>query len=448
MTGKNFHGILVAVIMTVLLLPVRGYSGDRNDVKNLPLSVRLVLNRVNPILQKKEYLRAAKTLLTFQARGNSTKPGQYDSKGYHHPEIYFVLGNCYLLMEQYASAAEAYRQAVARDETHTSAWLNLAKSYYESGRYTEAGRCFEKGYESAGGIKPEHLYYSAAAFLMAGDPKRSIQIFERLLAFNRDAIKPEWKENLVHALLTAGRPRQALPFIAELARIYTGEKKIQWQEILLYQYVQLEKYAEALRLAMDLTQEAPMVAKWWKALAHIHLNRGRLEDGIVALTIYAFLAPLSPEEKRLFAGLHLQLGIPIKAAPIYEDILKHEMEHKRENRMLYRLTIAYRQLGKPETALKCIEKYGKDNIDADILMLKGELLYELKRYGKAAEAFRSAVKRDGKKAGQGWLMAGYAAMQVSDFQASMEAFKKAAGYLRHQKAATEALRHLDQLTAQ
>ena len=85
-----------------------------------------------PMLQEKDYPQAIKTLLTFQKRGGvDPKAGRPDPKGYHHPEIYYSLGNCYLLQENYKSAAMVFRKAVTRDKTHTYAWLNLAKTCYE-----------------------------------------------------------------------------------------------------------------------------------------------------------------------------------------------------------------------------------------------------------------------------------------------------------------------------
>jgi tetratricopeptide (TPR) repeat protein len=396
------------------------------------------------MLQKKEYTRVVETLLAFQARGGPVpEPGQPDPKGYHHPEIYFILGNCHLLLEHHALAAVAYRQTVARDAARTSAWLNLARTYYEMNQYAKAGRCFIRGYETAEVKTPEPLYYSAVTYLMADDHKRCIEIFGRLLAAHPAAVKPEWKEYLVHALLASDQPRRALPYIRELAHTYSGDKQIQWQEILLYQYMQLEMADEALDLALNLTRQAPTVAKWWKALTHIQLNGGREEEALAALTVYAFLTPLSMEQKKLLADLNLQLGIPVKAVPIYETCLKK----KPNKELLQRLILAYRQLGRPKKALERINAITLDpKKDTDLMMLKGEMLYSLKQFAEAATAYRQAGRSGGRHSGRAWLMAGYAAWQIDDISASKDAFAKATKYKRERKAATTALRQLAQLS--
>lgn len=431
--------ILTAVFLS-LLLP-HSVTADSRTGKDLPLPVSLVLSKAYPLMQKKEYSRAIEVLKKFQARGGpDTGALGADPKGYHHAEIYFTIGNCYMLQEQYKPAEIAYSQAVARDATHTNAWLNLAKTYYELEQYAEAGRCFGRGYDSAEEKKAEQLYFSAAAYLMAGDHGRSISLFQRLLAAHPDEFKPEWKEHMVHALLAGGHARRALPYIRELADTYTGDKQIQWQEILLYQYMQLEMRKEALDLALALTHQAPTINKWWKALTHIYLQEDRLKEALGAMTIYAFITPLAPEEQKLLADLNLQLGIPVKAVPFYEARLA--VESDADKTLLTRLVQAYRQLGRPETALERLDAVKPDTDHTDLMLLKGELLYTLKQYDKAADTFRQAAQNKDKHAGRAWLMAGYAAWQTNNVSASKTAFMQAAKFKKEKKAATAALKQL------
>ncbi len=411
----------------------------------LPLPVRVVLSKINPLLVEKQYDQAIEVLLKFQARSNAKfTPGRHDAKGYHHPEIYYTLGNCYLLKDAYESAAEAFDKAVKGDDNHTYAWLNLAKAYYELERYAQAAHAFGRGYESAEEKNPEHLYFSAAAYLMAEEYLRSIDIFERLFAVHPESVKLEWKEHLVHALLAVDQPRKALPHIRQLAMEYTGDKQIRWQEILLHQYVQLDMQRDALNYARALTSNAPSVAKWWKALAHIQLNQNHYENALAALTVYSFLIPLSLEEKKLLADLNLQLGIPVKAAPTYENYLKE----KTDKEILQHLVIAYRQLGKTQCAIDCLDRFSALETDPDLMLLKGELLYALKKYDQAADLYRKAASKEGKHTGRAWLMAGYAAWQVNDISASKSAFVKAAAYKREKTAANTALKQLTTLTVE
>jgi tetratricopeptide (TPR) repeat protein len=82
------------------------------------------------------------------------------------------MGNCYLLQERHARAADAYRRTLAAQPDHVFAWLNLAKACYELKDYDEAGRCFGQAYEVEETKQADHLYFSAAAYLMAGQTSR------------------------------------------------------------------------------------------------------------------------------------------------------------------------------------------------------------------------------------------------------------------------------------
>ena len=433
----------VGLLLILVFIPAFGIAREKDSAPPLPLPAQLVLAKVQTMIQAKEYPRAIETLQAFQARGGPTPdPGDKDPKGYHHAEIEFCLGNCYLMSDQYDNAAAAYQRALARDATHTFAWLNLANAHYEMDHHADAGHCFKEAYETSTEKKPEYLYYSAVAYLMADDYRQSIDVFDQLFALHSGSIKPEWKEHMVHALLAAEQPRRALPFIRELARIYTGDKQIQWQEILLHQYMQLDMQREALDLAHRLTRQTPALAKWWKALAHIQLNAEHYEDALMALTIYSFLTPLSMDEKKLLANLNLQLNIPVKAAPLYEACLKE----KPDKRMLQQLAIAYRQMGKLETALAAIDAADPDSDDADIMLLKGELHYSLEQFEQAVEAYKKAARNKGRHVGRAWLMAGYAAWQLNDISTSKDAFAKAAKHRNQRKAANSALKQLAMLS--
>jgi tetratricopeptide (TPR) repeat protein len=441
MKRRSFYTLGIGLLLSFCLANSVVFAAPRH----LPPAVRAVLVKTNSLLQKKDYPRAIEILLAFQAKGGSVpEAGRPDPRGYHHPEIYYCLGNCYLLQEQYPPAIAAYGHSVARDPDHTYAWLNLAKACYETANYAEAGRCFGRGYETDPQKKPEHLYFSAVAYLMAGEHHRSIRLFERLLDAHPAAMNPAWKENLVHALMAANLQKRALPYIRELADLYTGDKQIQWQEILLYQYLKLDMRPEALGYARKLARRTPTVAKWWKALTHIQLNESRYEEALAALTIYSFLNPLTVEEKRLLADLNLQLGIPVKAAPLYQTCL----QEKSDKKIVQHLVLAYRQLGRTDAALELVDAFRTNPEDADLILLKGELHYQLKQFRKAAAAYRKAARHNGKDAGRAWLMAGYAAWQSDDIAASKQAFAKAEAHTRQKKAASAALRQLARVSIQ
>jgi tetratricopeptide (TPR) repeat protein len=433
----------VRVILLFIAVGAGVWSTSRADAasnrSNMPPVVKAVLARVAPLIRQNAYDRALETLNAFKSRGGKAPvSGAPDAKGYHHPEIYFALGTCHLLKNDYAPAVQAFEQALLQDPTHSYAWLNLAKAAYELKDYSRAARAFAQAYDNAPVKNPDHLHFSAVAYLMAGRSQASIAAFDTLFNNYADQVRPAWRENYVHALLAAGLARRALPHMRILAERTTGEKQIRWQEILLHQYLQLEMLEQARIYALDLTRRAPTRAKWWKALTHVYLQDGQYTPALTALIVYSYLETLSDPEAKLLADLHLQLGIPIKAAPLYESVL----QKKADARLLYNLMLALQQLGRSEQALEALQRSAPDTQDPNLLMLKADLLYNLERYQSAAQAYRQTAQMDSRYKGRAWLMAGYAALQADDVDAGRRAFKQAATFSRHRKAALLAMGRL------
>jgi tetratricopeptide (TPR) repeat protein len=432
--GLLLKGLLLAA--AVITNPHPGEAGwDPND---LPISARRVLIEVRDLMNRKDYAGAVDRIKAFQAQSASPAMKNSDAQGCRHPMVYFALGNCCLLKEDYVEAKTALLAAVEQDPGFVDAWLNLAKAHYELKAYTQAATCYASAYECSDPRHPDYLYFCAAGYLMAEKYAPALSAFERLFKEHADRIQPQWRENYVNALLAADRPHRALPMIKILAAQSEGDKKTRWQETLLYLYLQLDMHRQALSYATDLTRENCVMAKWWKALVHVNLSQGRYKEALAALTIYGYLTSLSAEERKLWADLNLQLDIPVKAAAVYEAMIRE----KPDKRLLQKLVSAYQKLDRSEKALEQLNHFASTINDPELLMLKGDLLYALKRFNEANNAYRRAAQGDFRQAGRAWLLAGYAALQTNDLEASRHAFKNAAKYKGQRKAALVAMAQL------
>ncbi|MDD2467019.1 MAG: tetratricopeptide repeat protein [Desulfobulbus sp.] len=415
-------GVLLTLLMVVA--PCKA--------EDLPTPVRLVLAKAAPMMSVKEYGKAAAVLEPALAKSET-----------RHAELAFALGNCRLLRGDRAGAIKAYIEAVELDPNHAHAWLNLAKAQYEAKAYKEAGRCFAKGYGAEQPKKADNLYFSASAYLMAGAHREAISSFERLFAASK-SIKPEWREQYIHALVDGGQSKRAVPLIRDLIAHSTGVQQSRWQEVLLSQYVRLNMHSEGAAFARQLIDQQPDQARWWKALAHIQLAANDYEDALSALIAYSMLKPLSLQENQLLADLYLQTGIPAKAVPFFS----RQLQAKSDSRTAQRLAMAYQRMDQPAKALEILHRYRNLEVDPRLLMLQGEICYSLQRYVDAATSYRRAAGLKGGHQGQSWLMAGYAAMQAQDFEASRQALSKAVQFDREKKAATLALSQVKQQMVQ
>jgi tetratricopeptide (TPR) repeat protein len=424
-------GLVLAAV--ALFTPHQGEAGW--EPKELPTSARLVLIEVRDLMNQKDYGQAIDRIKAFQARAGRAAIKDPDTEGCQHPMVYFALGNCCLLQEDYVQAKKALVATVDREPGFVDAWVNLAKTCYELKEYAEAAKCYANAYERSDQSHPDYLYFSAAGYLMAEKYLPALTAFETLFKEHACRIQQQWRENYVNALLAAGRPRRALPLIKALADQSKGDNKTRWQETLLHLYLQLDMHAQALSYAIGLTRENCIMAKWWRALAHVNLSLGRYKEALADLTIYGYLTPLSAEEQKLWADLNLQLDIPVKAATVYEAIIKETPD----KRLLQKLVTAYLKLDRSEKALEQLNHFGSATKDPELLMLKGDLFYGLKRFNDANNAYRRAAQADFRQAGRAWLLAGYAAWQTNDLRASRHAFENAAKYSGQRKAARLAM---------
>jgi tetratricopeptide (TPR) repeat protein len=443
MTRRPFNPLTTLALwvltgLGILLWPMCAWSAE--TANELPLPAQRVLGEVSDLMDRKAYDAAIAKLIAFRRQEQS--PGdqaQADPEGRRHPLIDLALGNLYLLKEDYPKAKAALQQVVARQPQRADAWLNLAKACYETRDYGRAAGAFANAYDRspAGEKDPQHLYFAAVSHQLGGANAEAIPVFERLFAAHSEKIKPQWRENFVHALMAADKPRRALPLVRQLARQASGEARLKWQETLLHLYLRLEMIPEARTHARQLAHEAPGEARWWKALAHVELSAESYAEALAALTVYGYLQPLTQTEQRLWADLNLQLDIPDHAAPVYARLLQQGNDPK----LLEKLIAALRQAGHYDEALALLDRHGVDSPAK--LMLRADLLYSSRRFAEAAEAYRQAALENKNAAGQAWLMAGYAAWQINDLEASRQAFRQASRFAQQKKAALSAIRQIE-----
>ena len=430
MRSKNIFKLQAMCIAIVLLFAVSGPCADKAD--DMPLALRMALYKAQQMFEKDEFAKGLQVLDEFKASGKD---------GCDCHLLDFWAGNARLQMGQLEKAATRYEAAVAKKPDFSSAHLNLAKCLYDLNRHEKAAKAFVAGYETSEEKNPEMLYYAAACYITADNSSLAIPILERLVALDTPKARAEWKETLVHAYLSDGQPRKALPLMEQLVNIFTGEKKMQWLESLLYQYLALDMKKKALNLAEKLTSDYPEEPKWWKTLAHIHLSANRERQALVALTICGYLTPLDEKEQKLVADLNLMLGVPRKAVSFYEAL--HSTSGSGD--LVERIVQCHRMTGQQEKALEWIERGLAKKQCNDLLMLKGAILYEMKRYDMAVSAFEAAAGSKCKDPGRPWLMIGYSAWLNHDLVKAKGAFQKAAGYERHKKDAVACIERIDKL---
>jgi len=398
--------------------------------ESLPYGVNLTLHKAQKFIESSQIPKAIELLETSLTRHKS---------GYDHYLVHFTLGNCCMLEKRLPEALVHYQASLKLKEDFPEAWLNLAKCFYDSAKFADAGRCFIRAYDTAESGQALTLYYAGLSWLQAKEPRKASDILQKLID-THDTADPhfDWKEALVQAYIDSDRPRNALPYIEELSEKTTGKKKKQWQEIRLFQYMSLQMNDRAKTYAGFLVKEYPLQSKWWKILAQMHLTEHDYESGLTTFTVYSFLAPLNEEEMLLMAELNTAVDIPVQAAEWYERLNQKEPDLD----TTCRLAQCYLNLHDSPRALETVQNAQKRYDSKKLNMLKGQILFEMKRYAEAMTAFES-ITASHPDQGDAWLMMGYAAFNAEQFQKAKTAFNRASTFTSHRATAKRFLKQLE-----
>ena len=430
--------IVIMAFAATIFIPLEKTLAQ--DGQKMPVSVQRLLIKVRTAMDKNDYAAAVGLIQADQANAKSNTPCS-------HPIVCLALGNCFLMQKEMAHAESAYLTALSLDKNYLDAQVNLAKVYTDTNRTAKAAEAFLAAYELSDPQNPQYLYYAAVMALTNEKTQTAIRRFESLFSAHPDQVTRQWRKNYANALVTAQQWKKAAPVIRRLVAQSKGESRIKWQETLLQIYLTMNDTGKALDLATTLSRRIPSEARWWKALVHIHLARGEYAKAFDDLIIYGFITPLTRQEKKLFADLSLQLNVPARAAPVYETLLTDPAGKKpsqnKSRQMIDRLVCAYRQMGRGDKALAVLNRLDPQAGNPELLLLKGDVLYETKNYKAADKAFRTAARKNCSQKGRAWLMAGYAAWQYNDIVAGRSAFEQAAQYKRHRKDALAAIAQLN-----
>jgi tetratricopeptide (TPR) repeat protein len=120
--------------------------------------------------------RARKTLFTSRSKQDK---GEYGSAAAvmgkwvsEHPDgphhlLYFNWAVSQLSLDQSAEAMANLEQAVSLEPQFARAWLRLGEAAYDLEKYARAAEAFSHGYSLMPDPRPEILYYSGVAWLLA-----------------------------------------------------------------------------------------------------------------------------------------------------------------------------------------------------------------------------------------------------------------------------------------
>lgn len=367
----------------------------KSEAPKLTPAVRKAVYDAQQAMEKKEFLKAEECLKKYIQK--------YPQKPHYLVE--FTLGNALALMGKEKEALSHYEASADLYPDYAPTWQNMGKIYFDLKQYEQAGDCLLKAYEVNEKRDPSALYNVAVSYIMAEKEKK------------------------------------ALPHLEFLASGQVGPPKTEWLEALLKVCMDLNLKEKAFEVITRLLDKNGNDPRWWKILAQFHLNQGNYKNGVAALTVYSYLAPLSQEEIVLLGDLNNFIGLPLKAAEYYEKAL-----HMENNPAIYeKLASAYIASHKPAKAIDVLGRAIKKTPTSKLYFMMGQVLYEIEDFDRAYQAFNGCFSLDHED-GQAVLMMGYCALRMDKNEMAESAFQKASHFRKQRKMAIELLRNVSLFT--
>ncbi|PJA76717.1 hypothetical protein CO151_02050 [bacterium CG_4_9_14_3_um_filter_65_15] len=299
-----------------------------------------------------------------------------------HPLLRFTRAEARLYLDQPDSAWVDLRRAVDLEPRFARAWLKLGELAYSREEYALAAEAFGRGYELSPDAPTALLHYRGVCLLLADRPDEAVTVLAGLLQDHRDVAELEWYRALVAADLECAAPGRATPLLDHLVEDFAAEPDA------------------------------------WDLAARHAAARRDYRGAVVALTIVDYLQPLVRVRLRQLGDLYAACGVPLQAARCYRRALEGEpraveadsTDIRRRRASVERLAAAWLEAHRP---------------------------------GEARAVLQAELAAD-PGFGRGYLLLGYAALDLDRTELARDSWRKA---LAHPDQADEAGRLLQSLGA-
>ncbi len=390
----RFQKLLAGVVLGTLwvLVGSQVLAGDR------PLSYRetKVIYKAKACLDRGDAQQCVSLLDQYLSKDHADVPYQF----------HMLLGNCWFRLNNAKRAGEAYRKALEARPEDPDLLVNYAIALYVQEKYKEAAEVFAKTFRLKKPEDPDLLYRAGASYYQGGLYQETKSVLDTLTA-------------------------------------QTESLKKEWVELLVFTDVRLKNWDDAIKVLRELVHQEPEEAKFWKLLAHVTLNQGKYEDAAVSLEIAYHLKDPSKSELEGLASLYSYLDTPLKAAEI--------------------LTMAYGTDQDPKQTLYIARLYARGYLHDEALRLYRtvldadpsevvvkemvSLLYESAKFQEMVALVEQAVEQYGFEDPSLYLMKGYAAWHLQDWDLARSAFQVAKASNRYRSQAEGALEIISGLMA-
>ncbi|MCS7042953.1 MAG: tetratricopeptide repeat protein [Bryobacteraceae bacterium] len=318
---------------------------------------------------------------------------------------------------RWAEAAAQFEAVLEADPSRDAALLGLGLSQLRLHRAEEALALLEKYLERHPGDAAAR-FGRAVALQLTGELEQAVKLYEELVS---DPLHgPDTLVNLIQIY----RQQKNADRLEECSRklLEMQPDSEAGQEAAAYAAFLREDYATAASHLRWLVERNGRPAERWMNLGLCLRKAGQLQAALEAYREALHRQPDLSEAHIRVAEILMELGRPEEAL----DACRNGIESCPDAADLYLLAAGiHEKAGRPEDAEALLQVLSmRQTGNADVLFRIGNLRYDRKAYGEAAEAYRATVdaRPDWPEA---WLNLGLALHESAQYDAAAQAFDRA-----------------------
>lgn len=333
------------------------------SIESLPRDAKLVLLDAQQQLEAGNSEKAVKILEKY-VNDHAKKDDSYLMR--------YQYASMLVQVDKRAEALAQYEKVVALEPRYDAGWLGLGETAYGLGEFKRASEALAQGYRVMTEKRPDVLYYSAAAQVLAGDAAGALPVLEELVSGKHGDPKFEWFRGIIGACL-------------QVPNSVVGQKAVDQM---------LERFGtdpDAWYLAF---QFAAGVSDYHQAA--------------VALTVVGYLRPLSRQEQLQLGDLYAAVEAPAAAAGYYSEATQDTASASE----IERVASAYLASYQSDEALQILEKGLREHPTFRLWSLLGDLHVMEERYAQAEAAFSECIKMNPNEV-RPHLMIGYCMLELN-----------------------------------
>ncbi len=391
--GLFCQGLFILVFLLIVFSPtVRAADTKAED---LPKEAVKALYLGQQALQEKNYKETIRVLTGYMAQATKPIPlPAFQMLGY----AWYELGNPEQTREVYEKAHQTF-------PNNPEMLQNYTILTYETGRLNEAAKLFEKLYVLKGRSEKKLLYQASGIYYQAENLKEAKRILTQLLTLK-------------------------------------GKPESRWYEDIIAICIELEEWRQAEKWAKIFLKIKPGQARYWRLLAQMRLDREEYRSAASALEIAYRLEGGKNNEWVELADLYMYLNAPLMAARCLKAGYGKDIPYEQK----IKIAQIYARTQRFDKGVAYLDAAIKTKPSAQLLFDKGRMLYDAMAYEKAISALEACTKMD-PKFGQAYILAGFAAWNMNNFQKARSAFARASTLPEQREQANDAVLVLDDLMA-